>query len=145
MANKKYALLVENEIFDIFSVTDDPQNETLSRWALGFSGSPVGMEISNMPGVTIGSIWNGEEFDNSHISENHLNAFGSDRKLYAILNDNKIFMIIDPADNYPKVQEMYDIAFSTNKVTGMDITEFPKEVTYEWTWNDGIFLSPGDS
>jgi hypothetical protein len=144
MANKKYALLVENEIFDIFYVTDDPQNETLSRWAIGFSGQPVGMEITDIPGATIGSLWTGESFDNSDVSIDHINVFESGRKLYAILNESKIFMLINPADNYPKVQEMYDIAFSTNKVTGMDITEFPKEVTYEWTWNDGIFLSPGD-
>jgi hypothetical protein len=103
------------------------------------------MEITGMAGVTIGSVWTGESFDNSTVSSDYTTPFDSNRKLYAILNNNKIFMLIDPADNYPKVQEMYDIAFSTNKVTGMDITEFPKEVTYEWTWNDGIFLSPGDS
>ena len=37
---------------------------------------------------------------------------------------------------------MYAIAFSTNSVTGMDITNFPNEVTYEWTWNSESFLAP---
>jgi hypothetical protein len=142
MVNKKYALLVENEIFDIFSVIDDPNNETLSRWAIGFSGQPVGMEITGMTEVTIGSVWTGEGFDNSNASIDHIDTFDSSRSLYAILSDNKIFMIIDPADNYLKLQEMYAVAFSTNSVTGMDITSFPNEVTYEWTWNGESFLPP---
>ncbi len=142
MINKKYALLVENEIFDIFSVTNDPDSEILSRWELGFSGHPVGMEITGMTGVTIGSVWTGEGFDNSEVSPDYVSPFDETRKLYAILDNNKIFMLIDPADNYPKVQEMYSAAFSTNTVVGMDITDFPNEVTYEWVWNGESFSPP---
>jgi hypothetical protein len=142
MINKKYALLVENEIFDIFSVTNDPGSEILTRWELGFSGQPFGMEITGMTGVTVGSIWTGEGFDNSEVSPDYVSPFDETRKLYAILNNNKIFMLIDPADNYPKVQEMYSAAFSTNTIVGMDITDFPNEVTYEWVWNGKSFSPP---
>jgi hypothetical protein len=142
MANKKYALLVENEIFDILSVPDIPDDPTLSRWADGFLGNPVGMEITNLPNVAVGSVWNGENFNNSEVSQESINGINLSRKRYAMLNDNKIFMVLDPSDNYPKVQEMYAIAFSTNSVTGIDITNFPNEVTYEWTWNGQSFLPP---
>jgi hypothetical protein len=142
MINKKYALLVENEIFHIFAVTNDPSSEILSRWELGFSGQPVGMEITGMTEAKIGSIWTGEGFDNSEVSADHVNPFDPSRKLYAILDNNKIFMLIDPADNYPKVQEMYVAAFSTNTVIGMDITNFPNEVTHGWVWNGESFSPP---
>jgi hypothetical protein len=142
MINKKYALLVENEIFYIFSVTNDPDSEILTRWELGFSGQPVGMEITGMAGVTIGSIWTGEGFDNSEVPTDYVSPFDETRKLYAILDNNKIFMLIDPADNYPRLQEMYSAAFGTNTVIGMDITNFPNEVTYLWVWNGESFSPP---
>jgi hypothetical protein len=142
MTNKKYALLVENEIFDILSVPDISENETLSRWADGFLGNPVGMEITNLANVAVGSVWNGTIFNNSEVSAESTNAINLSRKRYAMLNNNKIFIVLDPSDNYPKVQEMYAIAFSTNSVTGIDITNFPNEVTYEWTWNGQSFLPP---
>jgi hypothetical protein len=143
MINKKYALLVENEIFYIFYIGQQTlDEETYYRWLEGFSAEAIGLDITNFPATRIGSIWNGNSFDNSEVLENHLSMEKSDAKMYGMLSNNKIFMIVSPT--IPQMQEMYEAAFQTGNITGMDITDF-SEATQGSIWDNGVFLLPSSN
>jgi len=60
VAIKRYALVVENEIFHTW-VIDDSLN-LYERWVEGFSQEHFGMEATGMDNVAIGSIWDGKKF-----------------------------------------------------------------------------------
>jgi hypothetical protein len=143
MINKRYAFLVENEIFDIFEIGIGTSDEEIYyRWLEGFSNNATGLDITNFPTARIGSILNENSFDNSEVLEKHLHVQESGTKTYGMLSNNKIFMIVVPTDKY--LQTMYEAAFQTGNITGMDITDFP-EATQGSVWNNGMFIAPNSN
>ena len=60
MTQKRFALVVENEVFEILIV--DESFPFYQRWVDGFSGEHIGMDASDMENVEIGSIWDGNKF-----------------------------------------------------------------------------------
>jgi hypothetical protein len=147
MEYKRYAFLVENEIFDIFPVRGNYENETFSRWSTGFSNEPTGIDISSIPDVAIGSVWNGEGFDNSSLPEESvISETEPGQKKYAVINKEKVvFMILDLTNSSLLLKDTFEAAFSTGNVIGMDITSFPEEVSHWWVWNGESFLPPEES
>jgi hypothetical protein len=147
MEYKRYALLIENEIFDIMSMRGNYEDETFLRWSDGFSNEPTGLDISGIPNVGIGSIWNGESFDNSFLNED---SFISDtepgQKRYAIIDKEKVvFMILDLTNSLSTLKNIFEAAFTSGDVVGMDITSFPADVSHWWVWNGESFLPPDES
>lgn len=147
MEEKKYAFLVENEIFDIFPVRGNNEDETFLRWSNGFLNETKVLDISNVPGVGIGSIWGGENFDNSFLSEEDLaNEVSPGQQKYAVIDkENVVFMMMDLTDSSSMLKDTFEAAFSSGEVIGMDITGFPQDVSYWWTWNGESFLPPEES
>ena len=147
MENKRYAFLVENEIFDIMPASGNYENKTFLRWSNGFLNEPTGLDISGIPNVAIGSIWNGESFDNSYLPEDSIIfEVNSNQKRYAFLDKEKVvFMILDLTDSSSLLKDAFEAAFSTGDVIGMDITSFPENVSYWWTWDGESFLPPEES
>jgi hypothetical protein len=147
MENKRYAFLVENEIFDIMSVPNNNENKTFLRWSNGFLNEPTGLDISGIPNVAIGSIWNGESFDNSYLPEDSIiPEVSPSQKRYAVIDkENVVFMILDLTDSSLLLKDSFEAAFSTGSVIGMDITSFPEDVSYWWTWDGESFSPPEES
>jgi hypothetical protein len=147
MKNKRYAFLVENEIFDIFPVSGDHENETFLRWSNGFLNEPKGLDISGIPNIAIGSIWNGESFDNSSLPEDSvILEANTDQRRYAFIDkENIVFMVLDLTDSSQILKDAFEAAFNTGEVVGMDITEFPEDVSHWWTWDGESFSPPEES
>jgi hypothetical protein len=60
MAHKKYALIVDNEVFGVLSFDDDPSvNPTGPRYAAGLSSNPMIVEVDSSITVQHGWIWDG--------------------------------------------------------------------------------------
>ena len=60
MVERRFALVVENEIIDILESDESyPYHE---RWTEGFSKNPIGFDATGYEGVEIGSVWNGNSF-----------------------------------------------------------------------------------
>lgn len=142
MGLKRFALLVENEIFDIIPFPDDSENEMSKRWSNGFANNPIGMDVTSFEDCYIGSIWTGAEFDNSNVLESA--KFNTDKNInrYAMLENNKVFMLLYPTDSQIMKKEMYQAAFSTNTVTGIEITNMPSYIAFGWTWDGASFNPP---
>ena len=147
MEKKRYAFLVENEIFDIMPIAGNYEDEVFLRWSNGFLNEPTALDISGIPNVTIGSVWNGESFDNSSLPENSIiSEVTPGEKRYAVLNKEKVvFMILDLTDSLSQLKDSFEAAFSTGDVIGMDITSFSENVSYWWTWDGESFYPPVES
>jgi hypothetical protein len=147
MEKKRYAFLVENEIFDIMLIAGNYEDEVFLRWSNGFLNEPTALDISGIPNVTIGSVWNGESFDNSSLPENSIiSEVTPGEKKYAVLNKEKVvFMILELTNSLPLLKDSFEAAFSTGNVIGMDITSFPKDVSHWWTWDGESFSPPVES
>ena len=147
MEKKRYAFLVENEIFDIMPVAGNYEDKVFLRWSDGFLNEPTALDISGIPNVTIGSVWNGESFDNSSLSENGIiPEVTPGEKKYAVLNKEKVvFMILELTNSLPLLKDSFEAAFSTGNVIGMDITSFPEDVSYWWKWDGESFSPPEES
>ena len=147
MEKKRYAFLVENEIFDIMPIAGNYEDEVFLRWSNGFLNEPTALDISGIPNVTIGSVWNGESFDNSSLPENSIiSEVTPGEKRYAVLNKEKVvFMILDLTDSLSQLKDSFEAAFSTGDVIGMDITSFSENVSYWWTWDGESFSPPAES
>jgi hypothetical protein len=65
--NKKYAFLVENEIFDILPIKGNYEDATFLRWSIGFSNEPKLIDLKGNSSLSIGSVWDGEGFDSSSL------------------------------------------------------------------------------
>jgi hypothetical protein len=136
---KKYAFLVENEIFDTIRVPEDPEFEAMIlRWNAGFGDSHIGIDISGFPDAAVGSVWVQTGFDNSNVT-NHDREHVANKKRFAFLDSNNIlFAQLMP----PKAKEdMYLAAFETG-ASGMDITAMASEVTKGWVWDGQAFNPP---
>ena len=147
MEKKRYAFLVENEIFDIMPIAGNYEEKTFLRWSNGFLNEPKGLDISGVPNVAIGSIWNGESFDNSYLPEDSIISEASpSQKKYAIIDkENVVFMILDLTNSLSTLKDVFEAAFSTGEVIAMDITSFPEDVSYWWTWDGESFSPPVES
>jgi len=147
MEKKRYAFLVENEIFDIMPVAGNYEEKSFLRWSNGFLNEPKGLDISGVPNVAIGSIWNGESFDNSYLPEDSIiSEVNSSQKRYAVIDkENVVFMILELSSSSSMLQGVFEAAFSTGNVIGMDITSFPENVSYWWTWDGESFSPPEES
>jgi hypothetical protein len=147
MEKKRYAFLVENEIFDIMPIAGNYEDEVFLRWSNGFLNEPTALDISGIPNVTIGSIWNGESFDNSYLPENSvIFEVTPGEKRYAVLDKEKVvFMILELTNSLSLLKDSFEAAFSTGDVIGMDITSFPENVSYWWTWDGESFSPPVES
>jgi hypothetical protein len=147
MEKKRYAFLVENEIFHIMPIAVNYEDEVFLRWSNGFLNEPTGLDISGIPNIAIGSIWNGESFDNSHLPEDSIIfETNSNQKRYALLDKEKlVFMVLDLTDSLSLLKNSFEAAFSTGAVIGMDITDFSEDVSYWWTWDGESFSPPEES
>jgi len=147
MEKKRYAFLVENEIFDIMPIAGNYEEKNFLRWSNGFLNEPKGLDISGVPNVAIGSIWDGENFDNSYLPEDSIiHEVNSSQKRYAIIDkENVVFMILELSSSSSMLQDVFEAAFSTGNVIGMDITSFPENVSYWWTWDGESFSPPEES
>jgi hypothetical protein len=147
MESKKYVFLVENEIFDVFPVRANQESQPFLRWSNGFSNEPKGLEISGIPNVAIGSVWNGESFDNSLLPEESViqEVKPGEIKYAFIDKENVVFMIMELTDSPSLLKNAYEAAFSAGNVVGMDITDFPPDVSYWWKWDGESFSPPEES
>jgi hypothetical protein len=147
MEYKKYAFLVENEIFDLFPVRANQEDQPFLRWSNGFSNEATGVDISGIPNVAIGSIWNGESFDNSLLPEETViyEVKPGEIKYAFVDKENVVFMILELTDSSPLMRDAFEAAFSAGNVVGMDITDFPADVSYWWTWDGESFSPPEES
>jgi hypothetical protein len=144
---RRYAFLVENEIFDIMPMKGSYEEAPFLRWFNGFSNEPKILNLDGPLDVSIGSTWDGESFDRSSVPEDRLvSEIKPGRQTYPIIDkDNVVFMIMDLTDSSPLLKNAYEAAFSTGNVVPMDITDFPVDVSYEWTWDGENFLPPEES
>jgi hypothetical protein len=147
MEKKRYAFLVENEIFHIMPIAGNYEDRVFLRWSNGFLNEPTGLDISGIPNIAIGSIWNGESFDNSHLPEDSIILeANSNQKRYAFIDkENVVFMILDLTDSLSLLKDAFAAAFSTGEVTAMDITSFSENVSYWWAWDGESFSPPVES
>ena len=142
MQLKRFALLVENEVFDVIVFPDDMTDETYARWITGIANNPIGMDVTEFNNCYIGSIWNGSDFDNSEVEDSFRVEANKEIDRYAMLANNKVFMLLYPAENQVTKKEMYKAAFSTNTIFGMDITNMPEYISFGWIWDGENFLAP---
>jgi hypothetical protein len=144
---KRYAFLVEDEIFDIMPMKGSYEEAPFLRWVNGFSNEPKILNISGPLDVSIGSIWDGEVFDSSSLPEDRfIRRIQPGYQLYPLIDkENVVFMIMDLTDSPPLLKNAFEAAFDTGNVVAMDITDFPAEVSYEWIWNGESFLPPDES
>jgi hypothetical protein len=147
MVDKKYAFLVENEIFNIFPVSGDNENETFLRWSNGFLNDPTVLDVSSIPGAAIGSIWDGNGFDNSSLPEESIvDEITPGQQKYAVINkENIVFMLLDLTNSSSLLKGAFEAAFSSGDVVGMDITNFSEDVAHWWTWDGETFSPPEES
>ena len=135
MEIRKYALVVENEIFDILEVDSDlPFAE---RWKNGFATSPVGMAVDSDQEIGIGSVWNGAIFESS--SDVNVYTNPDLTKRYVFLLNNVVFAITHPTLSNSYI-DSYEPAFATG-VVGKDITDFP-DVKVGWIFDGDMFKDP---
>jgi len=60
MAHKKYALIVDNDVFGVLTFDDDPDiNDNGPRLAAGLSSNPIVVEVDPFIPVQHGWIWDG--------------------------------------------------------------------------------------
>jgi hypothetical protein len=144
---KRYAFLVENQIFDIMPIKGNYEEPFFLRWSNGFSNEPKILNISGTLDVSIGSIWDGEGFDSSFLPEDtFIRKIQPDHQIYPLIDKNDVvFMILDFTDSSPLLKNAFKAAFDTGNVVAMDITDFPADVSYEWIWNGESFLPPDES
>ena len=134
MEKRRYALIVENEIFDIIQIDGDfPFAE---KWKEGFSKNLVGIKTNGDEQIGIGSTWDGEKFNSS--SDIQTYVIDDTFRRYVFVADNCVFGAIV---NHI-VDETYEAAFATG-VTGKDITDFPY-VKNGWVLDGDIFKDPRD-
>jgi hypothetical protein len=147
MEKKRYAFLVENEIFHILPIAGNYEDKVFLRWSNGFLNEPKVLDISEIPDVAIASIWNGEGFDNSFLTEESLiTQVRRGEKKYALINkENVVFMILELTNSPSMLKNAFEAAFSTGSVIAMDITDFPESVSYWWTWDGESFSPPEES
>lgn len=138
---KKYAFLVENEIFDIIKIPEDSDlDDIILRWDSGFKDKHIGLDISSFLDAAVGSVWIGDKFDNSNVTGHNPESVAN-RKRFAFLDsDNIIFAQMMPAQSK---EAMYTAAFEAG-VSGMDITELDPKISIGWIWNGQNFDVPGD-
>jgi hypothetical protein len=144
---KRYAFLVENEIFDIMPIKGSYQEPFFLRWSDGFSNEPKILNLDGPLDVSIGSTWDGESFDSSFLPADRIvYKIQSDRQIYPLIDkENVVFMIMELTDSPPLLKNAFKAAFDTGNVVAMDITDFPVDVSYEWTWDGENFLPPEES
>jgi hypothetical protein len=147
MEKKRYAFLVENEIFHIMPIAGNYEDKVFLRWSNGFLNEPRGLDISEIPNVAIASIWNGESFDNSSLTEeSFITQVKPGEKKYAFIDkENVVFMILELTDSLSLLKDAFAAAFSTGEVTAMDITSFSENVSYWWAWDGESFSPPVES
>jgi hypothetical protein len=147
MEKKRYAFLVENEIFHIMPIAGNYEDKVFLRWSNGFLNEPKGLDVSEIPDVAIASIWNGESFDNSSLTEeSFIMQVKPGEKKYAFIDkENVVFMILDLTDSLSTLKDAFAAAFSTGDVIAMDITSFSENVSYWWTWDGESFYPPVES
>lgn len=64
MAIKKYALIVDNDVFGTIKFDDDPNhNVNGPRLAAGFSSNPIVIEVDADSDIEHGWTWNGTIFN----------------------------------------------------------------------------------
>jgi hypothetical protein len=62
MSLNKYAFVVENEVFDVFTVHELFKPEYAAKVNAGMQSNPVGMDVTEYPEVCVGWSWDGEQF-----------------------------------------------------------------------------------
>lgn len=123
MEDKVFALLTDNEIFEVIDTTGMPEDR-LNRYIAGFQGVVTGKDITDYPQVGVNSIFREDFFENGedvHRPDFDINIY----RVYSLLSNNRIFAIfgikhdLDGADKWKH-------AFKST-VTGMDITGIEAE------------------
>jgi len=147
MEKKRYAFLVEDEIFHILPIAGNYEDKVFLRWSNGFLNEPKGLDVSEIPDVAIASIWNGEGFDNSSLTEeSFITQVQPGEKKYAFIDkENVVFMILELTNSLSTLKDAFEAAFSTGDVIAMDITNFPADVSHWWTWDGESFSPPEES
>lgn len=134
MSVKKYALIVENEVFDIINVSESsPMAKEIHD---GFTNSPMGMSVTEFKNVSIGWEWDGEKFINT--SSNQIdNIYPDNSEVYAFLSNNKVFFLMF-IPNGKTLSAMYKAAFGASP-TAMYLSDNFNDVAVGDIWNGKKF------
>ena len=140
---KRYAFLVENEIFEIVSIDTVQAEDLANTWSNAFASGISGMQVVNDNDAVPGAIWNGTNFDSSAVSEDiKAVTYPEWSKGYLYMSDNKILARFNEVNMDDFLKNMYEAAFATNSITGIEISDYPEDVSYGWTWNGSSFDPP---
>jgi hypothetical protein len=145
MTINRYAFLVENEIFEIVFVDTVEAKDIEDAWSKAFASGISGMQVINDNDAVAGAIWNGTSFDSSAVSEDiKAVTYPEWSRGYLYMSDNKILARFNEVNMDDFRKNMYAAAFATNSISGINISSYPEEVSYGWTWNGSSFDAPKD-
>lgn len=146
MPSNKYAFVVENEVFDIFTVPEVFNPEHKARTNAGMSSNPVGMDITDHPDVCIGWSWDGEQFipgttfpyDGTYYEQTGTH-YPENSGAFAFLAEGEVFFLMFLRDNHASYLR-YKSAFASNP-TAVPIPD-GVEVLVQSTWDGQTFTAP---
>lgn len=139
MSAKRYALVVENEVFDIINVPES--SARAKEMHDGFTNSPVGMNVTNFKNISFGSKWNGKNFINTTTDDQINNTYPQDSEIYAFLSNDEVFFLIF-IPNGKTLSAMYKAAFNANP-TAIYISDDLVDVELGDIWNGKTFTKAG--
>lgn len=141
MTTKRYAFIVENEVFDIIEIPDNEYySDMISRWSNGFANNAYGIDLSDNPEISVGSIKGEHGFDNSNVSPEHSIEQHTGLNRFGMISNDVVFGTIILSESDPKL-EMYKAAFETG-VTCVEVLDPDLPVTNWWIWDGNTFSQP---
>lgn len=144
MNSKKYALVVDKEVFDIIDLESAPQ-ELIDRCAQGFSARVFCLDVTDLSdaiSIGIGSTYKLGNFDNSNLLMNNKEVFDNTvKRKYCFISNEKVFLIVIIENDFPQAP-IWENAFKS-KITIIDISE-EKNVSIGDIYHDKKFYAFGE-
>lgn len=141
---KIFALVVDNEVINIFNLIDS--NPYKQRYLDGFSSNPIFINLSKYINVNVGDYY----IDNNFYSSDNLETPLEETNVLVDLNDsfissfaaianNRVFGIIKISSLSPE-HDLVVAGMSSNPEC-IDASEY-SDIEIGWTWNGEIFSPP---
>lgn len=146
MSLNKYAFVVENEVFDVFTVPEVFTPEHKARTNAGMQSNPIGMDVTLTPEVCIGWSWDGSQFipgttfpyDGTYYEQTGTH-YPEGSGAFAFLAEGEVFFLMFLPDwhaNYSRYKAAFASSPTAIPVPGSAIVKAGS------LWNGESFIDP---
>ena len=120
IGNRQYGLSIDGDIIYTIPIAE-AAGDISKRFYEGFKENVTILDVTDNLPIGIGWELDGGSFVGETSGQIVIDSLLPDEKLYAFISNNKIFGIIRPSLSQEQ-KEMFDAAFATGGVIGVDTT-----------------------